>query len=105
MREGPACENTCYNRNARDECQFRDTEVCACPKDTVLEGEICIDIALCGCVDDNKEMREVWNFILCALNKPRELLKCCCGQTVKDGCLEICYCKGPLVGPLLWNAV
>ena len=49
----PACQATCHDPKAAEQCPFPDTEGCYCPDGLYLRDDQCVPLEDCGCRLDN----------------------------------------------------
>ncbi|PIK34073.1 putative zonadhesin, partial [Apostichopus japonicus] len=54
---GTACPAVCNDLNTPSSCPYPCIETCLCPDGQVLDGDTCVDIASCGCIDENGSYR------------------------------------------------
>ncbi|KAK2145707.1 hypothetical protein LSH36_662g04002 [Paralvinella palmiformis] len=73
-----SCQLTCNSTETDDCVPVTCVEGCVCPNDTVSDGDTCISKDRCGCVN-NGSYYSVGD------------------HTVLPGCVEECYCPGPLM--------
>ena len=48
-----ACQATCHQPQAAEQCPFPDTEGCYCPDGLYLRDDQCVPLEDCGCLLDN----------------------------------------------------
>ena len=59
VESGPACNATCDDPDAPENCPIQDVQACACADETmVVVNDMCVPSATCGCTDPhgNKHM-------------------------------------------------